>query len=151
MDRVKEYKKFHTEAFSILTDLNDLLDKVRLSQSFTSVLTLRKMNKLTNQLAGAAFVIEMHHIAQLAELLEEVTHLIRGKTDADTVNRGIVLFDRALQSVDHYLKFIGQDDIEINRDIVREINSFVDKLGGARRRLTQEEIDKILKKKVSAS
>ena len=143
-------QKFVNEAVAILELLDGHLEKVKRENSFGSLLTLRKMNKLTNQLAGASFVIEFHHIAQIAELFEEITHLVVGKTDPEIVNEGIRCFERSSETLKYYVESLKADKVEINTGLVRDLTSYIDKLGGARKRLTQAEIDKLMKRRIKS-
>ena len=144
MSQLQVTQKFMVEAKSILQDLIGHMEKLRSSKSFSSLLTLRKMNKLSNQLAGAAFVIEYHHIAQVSELIEEITHLVIGKKDEELITEGIKCFDNAIETLGYYIDNLKNDGVSIDVSLIKNLTSYIDKLGGARKRLTQTEIDKLL-------
>ena len=137
---------FKEETEDTIENIERILIKIEKSPSI-SVTEMRQISKLINKITGAALIIGITEVAKFTEIMEEICGRMASVQNEENIRKITQLFFRTLDYLHEGLDTIekGMDDIfPTNEDLFTVLNITLLQLGGATKRLDQNEIDDLI-------
>ena len=142
----EHYSDFKEESEEILNNIEKELLEIEKNKNF-SLFSLKAITQFVNRLTGASLVLELHHISRFCELLEEITIKMVGNKEEVAVEKYNNLGFTTLDSLRESISELKDADYQpVDHQLENDLTQFIEEYGGTRRKLSQREIDTIIKK-----